>query len=163
MDMPSGPPALPSLPAVARRLAGALGRLRRALNRRVRAASQAGPLPEAQLELLRLLERRPGLRVQDAAGELMLASNTVSTLVHRLGAAGMLERETDPRDGRVARLRLGPDGAERLRRWRDRRQEVLAEELRRLDSGEVDAVVRALPALERLAALLEGPGGCPAR
>ncbi len=162
MDMPSGPPGPPALPAVARRLAGALGRLRRALNRRVRVVSQAGPLPEAQIELLRLVERRPGLRVQDAAGDLMLASNTVSTLVHRLGAAGLLERATDPRDGRVARLRLGADGAERLRRWRDRRQEVLAEELRRLETGEVDAVVRALPVLERLAALLEAPGGRPA-
>ncbi len=162
MDMPSGPPGPPALPAVARRLAGALGRLRRALNRRVRVVSQAGPLPEAQIELLRLVERCPGLRVQDAAGDLMLASNTVSTLVHRLGAAGLLERATDPRDGRVARLRLGADGAERLRRWRDRRQEVLAEELRRLETGEVDAVVRALPVLERLAALLEAPGGRPA-
>jgi DNA-binding MarR family transcriptional regulator len=163
MNMPSGPPAPPAVPAVARRLVGALGRLRRALNRRVRAASPADPLPEAQLELLRLVERRPSLRVQDAAGELMLASNTVSTLVHRLGAAGLLERETDPWDGRVVRLRLGPDGAERLRRWRDRRQEVLTEELRRLETGEVDAVVRALPVLERLATLLEGPGGGPAR
>jgi DNA-binding MarR family transcriptional regulator len=137
-------------------LARSVGRLRRSLNREVRAGSELPPLPEAQLEILRLVDRRPGLRVQDAAAELRLAPNTVSTLVHRLVDAGLVRRVADPADGRVAHLRLSAAAEQRLRRWRDRRQEVLAARLADLDSADRLVVERAVPVLERVAAWLEG-------
>ena len=45
----------------------------------------------------------------DAAAELGVAPNTVSTLVRQLADAGVLERVRDSADGRVVRLRLTPD------------------------------------------------------
>jgi DNA-binding MarR family transcriptional regulator len=143
------------LAALAAGLAGAIGRLRRSLNRQVRAGTAIVPLPEAQLEILRLIDRRPGLRVHDAAAELRLAPNTVSTLVHRLVDAGLVERQADSGDGRVAHLHLLPAAEQRLRRWRDHRQRVLADRLSDLSADDRLAVARAVPVLERLAAALE--------
>jgi DNA-binding MarR family transcriptional regulator len=142
-------------PPLAATLSAAVGRLRRSLDRQVRALAGPPPLPEAQRELLRLVERRPGVRVHEAAAELWLAPNTVSTLVHRLLDAGLLEREPDLDDGRVARLRLSPAGGELLRRRRDRRHEVLAAQLAALGEDDRLALTRALPALDRVAAALE--------
>jgi DNA-binding MarR family transcriptional regulator len=136
-------------------LARSVGRLRRSLNREVRAGTAIPPLPEAQMEILRLVDRRPGLRVQDAAAELRLAPNTVSTLVHRLVDAGLVRRVADPDDGRVAHLRLSAAAEQRLRRWRDRRQEILAARLADLDSADRLVVERAVPVLERVAVWLE--------
>jgi len=107
------------------------------------------------MEILRLVDRRPGLRVQDAAAELRLAPNTVSTLVHRLVDAGLVRRVADPDDGRVAHLRLSAAAEQRLRRWRDRRQEILAARLADLDSADRLVVERAVPVLERIAVWLE--------
>ena len=132
-------------------LSRAVGRLRRALNRRVRAATGTSPLPEAQMELLRLVEHRPRIRVQDAASELLLAPNTVSTLVHRLVEAGLLEREPDPADARVARLIQTAAGAELRRLWRDQRHEILAAQLSDLNAGDLDALARAVPILAQVA------------
>jgi DNA-binding MarR family transcriptional regulator len=143
------------LDALAGGLASAIGRLRRSLNRQVHAASDAPPLPEAQLEIVRLVHRRPGLRIHDAAAELGLAPNTVSTLVRRLSDAGLLERLADPGDARATLLRLSPAGEWRLQRWRDRRGEILAGRLVDLDGADRLAIARALPVLERIALALE--------
>jgi DNA-binding MarR family transcriptional regulator len=160
----------PTLPLAAQ-LSRATGRLRRSLNRRVRTAIGSPPIPEAQLEVLRVVEAAPGARVHDVARQLGLASNTVSTLVHRLIDTGLLEREADRQDGRVARLRLTTQAAARLRRWRDQRHEILALALDQLGEPDRRALVSALPVQERLADALEmgthapvgpppgGPGG----
>jgi DNA-binding MarR family transcriptional regulator len=160
-------PPVAELPAdldvLAGGLASAIGRLRRALNRHVHAGSDASPLPEAQLEIIRLVRRRPGLRIHDVAAALGLAPNTVSTLVHRLADAGLVERLADPGDARVTHLRLGPAAEERLQRWRDRRGEVLAARLVALGSDDRRALARALPVLERITLTLEAAPSAPAR
>jgi len=123
----------------------------------VRAASGTpSPLPEAQVEILRLVRREPGIRVHDVAAQLQLAPNTVSTLVQLLSAEGMIERRRDPADGRVTRLGLLPPAEERLGRWHDLRREILAVRLAELDAGDREAVARAVPVLERIAISLEG-------
>ena len=63
-------------------------------------------LTGAQLELVRLVRRRPGVSVAEAASELQLAPNTVSTLVRRLTETGIVVRTVDGVDRRVARLDL---------------------------------------------------------
>ena len=62
----------------------------RSVRRTTRQAWQQEPLPPAQSELLRLAAGRPGITVADAAQELHLAPNTVSTLVGRLTGFGLL-------------------------------------------------------------------------
>src|ERR1700742_3282790 len=68
----------------AQQLAGdvlaAISALRRVARRAARSAWSAQPLPSAQSELLRLAASRPGISVTEAAADLRLAPNTVSTL-----------------------------------------------------------------------------------
>jgi DNA-binding MarR family transcriptional regulator len=129
--------------------------MRRALRRRVGRTGGVADLSEAQRELVRVVRRKPGIRVGEAAAQLHLAANTVSTLVTGLSSSGWLRRETDPVDGRSALLFLTPDAEERVAEWRDRRQAVLSEALETLDQDERDRIDQALPALRRMVDLLQ--------
>src|SRR5438309_5842070 len=156
MEMTVAPPASPAAAGPeADRLAEVLGRLRRSLRRRVREGGSFPPLHEAQLELVRLLSRSPGIRVQQAAAALQLRPNTVSALVAGLVHQGLVARTTDPGDGRAVRLELTPAAHRRLARWRDHRHAVLGDALTRLDAADRTAITSALEALTRLAAQLE--------
>lgn len=136
-------------------VADLLGPLQRALRRRVREDSPLEPLPTAQVDLLRAVRMRPGATVGEMAAELRVAPNTASTLVQRLVAAGLLEREPDASDRRAMRLRLTPAAQARIDAWRERRQEVLDRALDGLRPAEREGLRSALPALRRLLAELE--------
>ncbi|MYR62286.1 MarR family transcriptional regulator, partial [Streptomyces sp. SID625] len=84
----------------AEELADALVGVQRLVRRRLRAGATVSRLRGAEVELLRLVEIRPGIGVSEAAKELHLAGNSVSTLVNRLVRDGQLVRETDPADRR---------------------------------------------------------------
>src|SRR5438093_6645051 len=94
----------PATSALAADLAKVLARIGRGLRYRTRAVREALDVTHSEGELLRLLERRPGLRVQDAAVELGIAPNSVSTLVKQLTRNGLIQRSSDPLDGRAACL-----------------------------------------------------------
>jgi DNA-binding MarR family transcriptional regulator len=128
----------------------ALGAFRRAMRRALGGGSLFGPLTGAQAELLRLVRHQPGVSVTAAAAELRLAANTVSTLVRQLSEAGLLLREPDPADRRVARLRLTDHARAEVRRWQDRQAERVAAGLARLPDDQVKALAAALPALAAL-------------
>jgi DNA-binding MarR family transcriptional regulator len=129
--------------------------LRRTVRRRVRSDWPHRPLVESELELLRLVGDRPGLRVLDAASALGVAPNTVSTLVGRLTASGLLERRVDPEDARAARLDLTGAAHRRFAEWRDRRQRVVGEAFNSLSEADRRAVATAVPALRRLVDRME--------
>ena len=117
------------------------------------------PLPElglsgAQLELVRVVRRNPGIGVAEAAAALGLAPNTVSTLVGQLTALEVIVRLRDASDRRVARLELTPSAGAALESWRDRRSQATAAALAGLDADERAAIARALPLLARVAASL---------
>src|SRR3981081_4446568 len=87
-------------------LSRVLARVGRGLRYRTRAAREALEVSQSEADLLRLLDRRPGIRVQDAAVELGVASNSVSPLVKQLTRSGLVQRASDPLDGRAAHLWL---------------------------------------------------------
>ncbi|KRD11965.1 MULTISPECIES: MarR family winged helix-turn-helix transcriptional regulator [unclassified Streptomyces] len=132
-------------------LADALVGVQRLLRRRLRAGLTVPRLRGAEVELLRLVETRPGVGVSDAAKELYLAGNSVSTLVNRLVRDGHLLRETDPADRRAARLQLTEAAEVRLRAWRERRSALVERHVARLDAADRAALRAALPALRALA------------
>ena len=142
-------------PDLAAELMGAISSIRRIARRAVWPAFAGEPLPPAQSELLRLAAARPGLSVADAAHELRLAPNTVSTLVGRLTAAGLLERTRAVSDGRSVRLSVTEAARQRIAGWRDLRAELSARALDRLSAGDREVIAAALPALQRFAAQLE--------
>ena len=131
-------------------LSRALGRCWRRLRRRVGQELGEDSQPELEVELLRLTAMRPGLRVGEAAAELGLAPNTVSTVVTRLGESGLLERARDDADRRAVRLTLTPAGRGRLAARRDLRRSVVAAALERLGDDDRRTLSGALPALARL-------------
>ncbi|MEU0601754.1 MarR family transcriptional regulator [Streptomyces sp. NPDC006393] len=137
--------------AYAEELADALVGVLRPIRRRLRAGLTVPRLRGAEVELLRLVEARPGIGVSEAAKELHLAGNSVSTLVNRLVRDGQLVRETDPADRRAARLRLTEAAGTRLRDWRERRAALVRRQVDRLDQADRDALRAAIPALRRLA------------
>ena len=139
-------------------LASLLSRLHRALRRQARAALPGPTLPQSHVEVLRLLSHQPDLRVQDVATALHLAPNTTSTLVQQLIRLGYVVRTVDARDRRVARLALTDAARERMAHWRDARALALGAALEALDDGDRVALRAALPALGRLAAVLEASG-----
>jgi DNA-binding MarR family transcriptional regulator len=105
--------------------------------------------------VLQLAARRPGITVADAAQELRLAPNTVSTLVGKLTEAGLLRRSRGAADGRTALLTITDRASRRLAEYRDLRAELAGRTLARLSPADRRALQAAVPALLRLAAGLE--------
>lgn len=139
----------------AERLGEALGALRRQLRRTVGRPWPTVELTGSQVELVRLVRREPGRTVSEAADRLGLAPNTVSTLVRQLTEAGLLRREPDPADRRMARLHVTAAARRRIEGWRDHRTELLAQALDRLDPADRDALAAAVPAMSRLVGVLQ--------
>jgi DNA-binding MarR family transcriptional regulator len=155
---PAQPAALPAAqPAaqLAAELLSAIGAVRRTTRRAVRNASPTEPLPPARSELLRLTARQPGITVAEAARELRLAPNTVSTMVGQLTDQGLLTRGRSSSDGRTVRLTVTAAARQRLARWKDLRAELAGPALARLPAGDQDAIRAAIPALIRLAEQME--------
>jgi DNA-binding MarR family transcriptional regulator len=140
---------------LAAELLAAISAIRRIARRVARSAWTEEPLPPAQSELLRLAAARPGISVADAARELRLAPNTVSTLVGRLTAAGLLDRARAASDGRSVRLSVTGRAQQRMAGWRDLRAELAARALDRLTASDRRTLADAVPALLRFAAQLE--------
>jgi DNA-binding MarR family transcriptional regulator len=136
-------------------LLGAISAVRRVARRAARAAWPEEPLPTAQSELLRLAAARPGISVAEAARELRLAPNTVSTLVGRLTAAELLDRARAESDGRSVLLTVTAKATRRIAEWRDLRAELAARALDRLTPDDQRALAEAVPALLRFSAQLE--------
>jgi DNA-binding MarR family transcriptional regulator len=141
----------PDRTEAAAELLAAISALRRTARRAVRQQWLAEPLPMAQSELLRLVAAQPGITVAEAAGELRLAPNTVSTLVGRLVADGLLARERMLADGRSVRLNVTAKAQQRLAGYRDLRAELTQAAMARLSPADAETLASAAPALFRLA------------
>jgi DNA-binding MarR family transcriptional regulator len=75
-------------------------------------------LPLAAYDVLLRLARAPdrALRMTDLAERVMLSPSGLTRLVDRLSAKRLVERRTDPGDGRVALASLTDEGLKQLRR-----------------------------------------------
>jgi DNA-binding MarR family transcriptional regulator len=130
-------------------------RLRRALRSRTRIEVGLPRLPEAQRELLRLVDKQPGITVGAAAETLQLAPNTVSTLLRQLVTADLLERRRDPGNLRAVMMFVTPRAIDRFTRFRDTRTELLVRALASLDEQALAGVEQAMPALLALLKAVE--------
>jgi DNA-binding MarR family transcriptional regulator len=139
----------------ARELLEATGLVRRTIRRALRQTAAPEPLPPTHCELLRLAESRPGITVAEAAQELRLAPNTVSTLVGKLTSDGLLTRSRGRTDGRTALLTVTASARKRLAERRDLRAELAGQALGRLSQADREALAAAVPALVRLAEEME--------
>lgn len=143
---------------IADQLVAQMARIRRAGRRYAGRPAELGLLTGAQLELVKLVRRRPGVSVAEAAGELGLAANTVSTLVRQLSGMGLLRRRVSDSDRRMARLELSPGISRRVGAWRDRRVTSLAAEIEAMPDSEQLVLARAVELLAKVADGLERSG-----
>jgi DNA-binding MarR family transcriptional regulator len=142
------------LTAVADELLATMASIRRSGRRVAGRPVELSALTGAQIDLVRLVRRRAGISVTQAAAELRLAANTVSTLVRQLSDAGLLSRTADPSDRRVARLELTPSMQRRVGAFRDRRVAMLSTAMGELSPSDQRRLTEGIDVLRTLAATL---------
>lgn len=110
----------------------ALRRIVQALRRSSVHTEQISPITGAQALVLRHVGTREGLSITDLAGLTFTHQSTVSEVVGRLEAAGLLTRERAADDGRRVVLRLTDNGSEAMKTVEMPAQEQLIRALERL-------------------------------
>ncbi len=135
-------------------LTDAAARLRMAIvrtSRRLRqeAAGGGGELTPTAVSALASVERHGPLTPSELARIERIKRPTATRILRVLEQAGLLDRSSDPEDGRSSLLSVNAAGRERLRRLRGRKNAYLARRMRDLPGED-------LRTLERAAEILEG-------
>jgi DNA-binding MarR family transcriptional regulator len=117
----------------------------------VRAATsdRAGLSLTAAATLIRLQREGPKRLTELAAAE-GITQPSMTSLVARLSAQGLVRRDGDPNDGRAVVLSLTPAGADLLARRRATRTGRLAPYLAGLSPDDLRSIAAAMPAITRL-------------
>jgi DNA-binding MarR family transcriptional regulator len=119
------------------------------LARRLRQRADTGATP-SMLSALSSIERLGPLTIGEVAAVERVAPPTMTPIVSRLEASGLVEREVDTEDRRVSRVTASRDGRALLERSRSRKTAYLARKLRALDQGDRAALRRGVEIIERL-------------
>jgi len=133
---------------VANRLRPALLRLNRELRRELHSLGVTG----GQVSLLVKIQMEPGIGIRELARWERMSTPGMSKYVARLESAGLVRR-TVLEDRRRVGLELTLEGARVLSSVKRRRTTWLAERLRGLAPGELDAVDAAVEPLLKLLAV----------
>ncbi len=118
------------------------------LARRLRQQSPDGLSP-SQTSALASIERNGPLTPSELASIERIQRPTATRVLGALLQAGLVTREADARDRRIARVKVTRAGAAVLKRGRSRKNAYLARRLQRLDTEQLEI-------LERAATLIEG-------
>jgi MarR family transcriptional regulator for hemolysin len=101
-------------------------------------------MTRAQWAVLSRLELREGLKQAELADSLDLKPITLTRLIDRLCAKGLVERRLDPTDRRVKRLYLTPAARPVVERLRQLGEALMGDVLAGLDERTVAHLVRHL-------------------
>jgi DNA-binding MarR family transcriptional regulator len=118
------------------------------LARRLRQLADAGITP-SMLSALSSVERLGPLTLGELAEVEKVQPPTMTPIVARLETEGLVRREVDPGDRRVARITASRQGRHLLGRSRSRKTAYLARRLRSLPAEEREVIGRAVEILER--------------
>jgi DNA-binding MarR family transcriptional regulator len=132
-------------PELAARLRLVLNRLARRLRNQT-----PGDLSPSLTSALVTIELRGPITLGQLAVSERVTPPSITRMVASLERLGLVRREADPGDRRVARVSLTPDGRRTVLRTRTRKTAYLAKRLHKLDESERALVRAALPVLERL-------------
>jgi len=105
------------------------------------------------LSTLSTLEGSGPRRITDLAGGEGVTQPSMTVLVNGLERSGLVERQGDPTDKRVALVALSADGAAFMQARRQAGEEDLEQLIRKLTPEERAALIAAIPALEHLGEL----------
>src|SRR5262245_27752686 len=110
------------------------------------------------LSALSSAERQGPVTMRDLCAAEQVQPPTMTRIVAALVAAGLVVREADAEDGRVAWVRVTPGGRRLLERSRRRKEAFLARAIRDLDAREVATLEIAAEVLERFTEAPNGEG-----
>jgi DNA-binding MarR family transcriptional regulator len=120
------------------------------LARKLRREGDPGVTPTL-LAALSTIERHGPVTAGGLAVHEQVERPTVTRLLAALGTRGLIDRTTDPLDGRVTWLQISSEGRKLLQRTRRRKDEYLATRIRQLSLEDQTSLRRAAEILERLA------------
>src|SRR5437867_9943956 len=109
------------------------------LGRRLRQESNEGLSP-SMLSALATIDHRPAITLGDLATAERVKPSSITVLVGRLEEADLVEREPDPGDRRIWRIRLSDTGRRLLERHRSGKTAYLVRRLRKLTHEDLDAL-----------------------
>ena len=136
---------------MARELDRDLRAVRQIINRPIQALIESGGLTGPQQSAMQILVESDGLSLKDLSKELGLAHSTVSGIVDRLEKQGLVKRQTDEADRRLAKLVVTDQVRKFLREtWPVLEMHPLTEALRAATPAEREQVLRGVRTLRRL-------------
>lgn len=116
------------------------------------------PVSTTTITTLDTLLAEGPLRVSQLAEREAISQPGMTTLIDRLEAAGQAERIPDPSDGRATLVRITDLGRKVLAARQADRTAALVAELERLDATDKQALLAALPAVQKLIGRQKGTG-----
>jgi DNA-binding MarR family transcriptional regulator len=136
------------LTELAAQLRTAIVRTARAL--RQEAAAESSGLTPTSVAALATIERHGPLTPSEIAAIERVKRPTITRTLGCLEREGLIDRATDPADGRSSLVSVNAAGRERLRRLRRRKNAYLARRMRDLSPEEIETLERATEILERM-------------
>jgi DNA-binding MarR family transcriptional regulator len=124
------------------------------IHRQLRTRSQSDVTP-SQFSALARVEQDGPVRLGALAELEGCTAATMSRIVDGLEQRSLIERVTDPLDGRAALVRLSPRGGELLLELRARASDALRTALSEMSVMDQSALRKAIPALMRLSDALQ--------
>jgi DNA-binding MarR family transcriptional regulator len=121
------------------------------LLRRLRREDDASGLPAPQLSALSVIVFGGPITLGELARAEQVRPPTISKLIVELESQGLVERQADPSDRRIVRVRATARGTKVLHDGRQRRVAALVVSLGSLSPRDRALLARALPVLERIA------------
>ena len=127
------------------------------LGRRLRQQAE-GDVTPSQLAALSTIERLGPIALGALAAAEQVQPPSMTRIVGSLEERGLVIREPDPNDRRVARVRISDEGKDYVETSRTRRNAYLADRLAGFSRDELALLQKALPLLERLSDPEAGEG-----
>jgi DNA-binding MarR family transcriptional regulator len=124
--------------------------VRTARRLRQEAAAETSGLTPTSVAALATIERHGPLTPSEIAEIERVKRPTITRTLACLEREGLVDRATDPQDGRSSLISVNGTGRERLRRLRGRKNAYLARRMRDLSDEEVETLERATEILERM-------------
>ncbi|MHB1487459.1 MAG: MarR family winged helix-turn-helix transcriptional regulator [Acidimicrobiales bacterium] len=119
------------------------------LSRRLRQQADVGITP-TQLSALASVERLEPVTLGELAGREQVQPPSMTRVVAVLEEAGLVVRQVDERDRRVARVTTTADGRRALLRSRTRKNAFLARRIKNMSAQDRDTLVAAIGLLESM-------------
>lgn len=119
------------------------------LARKLRREAEPGITP-SMLAALSSVDRQGPLTMSELCAAEQVRPPSMTRIVAALVEEGLVSRQPDASDGRVAWVALTPEGRKLLDRSRSRKEAYLAKALRTLDRRELETLEDAASILERL-------------